>query len=203
MAKDWVANEFLLNKSKQVNFPKRESGVVLADILRGESSMERWKHSWQEMCIKKNNNLCAALLWFIQYHNGKISVAPANHDLIYKDTESTPTLLFEEVWEELKPCLTGFSSLAWPDKPQHRNVLSQFSSPVPASLVELFQCREYNLFLSLLKIMGRYTSAESATIFLWLLNNWHGIFAFNARLLNFHIFWKCECVLLSFLPQRP
>lgn len=111
------------------------------------------------------------------------------------NVEPTATLLFEEVWEELKPCLTGFSSLAWPDKPQHRNVLSQ--------LAELFQYREYNLFLSLLKIMGRCTSDESAAIFLWLLNNWHSAIAFNARLLNFHIFCKCECRFQSFLPQRP
>lgn len=119
------------------------------------------------------------------------------------NVEPTPTILFEDVWEELKPCLTGFSSLAWPDKPQHRNVLSQFSSPVPASPAELFQCQEYNLFLSLLKIRERYTSAESATSFLWLLNNWHTVVAVNARLLNFHIFCKCECQFLSFLPQRP
>lgn len=121
----------------------------------------------------------------------------------FTNVEPPHTLLFEEVWEELKPCLTGFSSLAWPDKPQHRNVLSQFSSPGPASPAELFQCREYNLFLSLLKIMGRYTSAESATIFLWVLDNWHSVIASNARLLYFHILCKCECWFRSFLPQRP
>lgn len=52
------------------------------------------------------------------------------------------------------------------------------------------------------KIMGRYTSAESATIFLWRLNNWHSVGAFNARLFYFHIFCKCECRFLHFLPQR-
>lgn len=180
--------KFLPNKTRKnenVNFLKGESDVVL--------------------CSKCTKSAKMPVCKVVRYKNVNASSAPAKSRLGLRWAATPPVcLLFGEVWEERKPCSTGFSSLAWPDKPQHRNVLSQFSSPVPASPAEFLQCRKSNLFLSLFKIMGKiyvswgchnfpFDSSAAGTV----------VPAFNARLWNFHIFWKCECRFLSFRPQRP
>lgn len=91
-----------------------------------------------------------------------------NAQLVLHTVRTTPPLFNSlPLLEELKACMTGFSALAQPHKPQHSFVLSQFSSPGPDSPVELFQFRKDYLFLSLSETAATYASAASATIFLF------------------------------------
>lgn len=69
---------------------------------------------------------------------------------------------------KLKACMTGFPSLAQTHKPQHRFVLTQFSSPGPDSPVELFQFRKDNLFSSLSDAAAMYCQLPTLLYFSFL-----------------------------------
>lgn len=102
--------------------------------------------------------------------------------------------------EELKSCMTGFPYLARPQRPQCSFVLSQFSCPVLLPQLSYFSVENIICF-------SHYQRLWVNLRHLWVLqfsfhfcNIWGGVVAFNEWLLNFHIFWECDCVF-KFVPE--
>lgn len=121
-----------------------------------------------------------------------------------KRVEPTPSPLFHSTSppEELQSCMTGFPSLAQPDRPQRCFVLSQFSGLGLTSPAELFQCRKYILFLSLSETLGKYTSAASATIFPLTLAQCHRFYSVIEVAFNFSTSTESVSVSFKCVPRR-
>lgn len=141
--KDWMQSFFLIKqeKNEKTNFLKGESEVVLYKICNKKKT-----------CVHCNRRV-------VGYNNGNAS--PANHDSVYKrGADPHPS-----VWRgfERSENLARLDSRLWHGPTNLNTEMCWVSFPAPflPPRVEFFQCREYNLFLSLFKIMGKiYVSWE-------------------------------------------